>query len=707
METPASSTIKDPKPDPKTPPPENRKRTRSEKNANEDESEDDIEEIPFLIKWTKDKRGVQKEEDRRHERNLPKLNAVVTFSSASFGNNNSSRQTSNFSLCLMGRAELRCLQGAVDILGYRLDPSRQGAMQVESPPWSSLLVLKPVHSPKRATSVQNGNHNDLDVVLKVDSWWPSSVDETHKEATFELAKSPFPGVRPTCIPPTWKHAMDTLLPLACSTTPGKPDDSRKLSTIHKSSTVTENCTEFRMAICGAKGVGKSTFLRYALNRILTEAATGPATINANDDKQVEHKLRHQVAILDADVGQPEMSPPGLLTLTVVSEPLLTPPHYRSMAEFPHDKQFSYFFGSVTSRNDPHRYMEIIHRLVHDYEEHFMPLGIPLLVNLDGWVKGLGYELLCNLLKEIIRPTNVIQIVGLTKSKQFELRGVFNSGISTSCVQVQVIYAYNSALNNNIVQPASSKEGSHLDSQNGVSQALDCSNGHTGNGRFRTDGESSFLSAMALKVPVSCTMPAAALRALRLCTYFLNDVSIWYHLGFGHEGIGDDTCEIAHRLAGSLPYAVPFEAVDIEWAGSDHFQDISNDSSPHNFDLRLDAVNAKLVGLCCRPEATGAGGGDKTGCTTEKPLRCVGLGLVRSIDRTREVFYVLTPVASDLLQDVNVLIGCTMDLPVEFWFRGAHAEAFPYQAFGTTTSTNVGAEPMKSRNNIGRKSLTGS
>ena len=181
------------------------------------------------------------------------------------------------------------------------------------------------------------------------------------------------------------------------------------------------------------------------------------------------------------------------------------------------------------------------------------------------------------------------------------------------------------------------------------------------------------------------------------------------MGFGHEGIGDDTCEIAHRLAGALPYAVPFDAVDIEWEGSDHFADLASDeSSLHTLDLPLDAINARLVGLCCRPEtSTVADGHDSNGNTSgeEPPHRCVGLGLVRSIDRARRLFYILTPVDRERLKDVNVLVGGTVDVPIEFAFRGVHAEAFPYQTFGTANST-VGAEPMKSRNNIGRKSLAG-
>ncbi len=186
-----------------------------------------------------------------------------------------------------------------------------------------------------------------------------------------------------------------------------------------------------MAICGAKGVGKSTFLRYATNRILS----------GNTPK---------VAILDADVGQPEMSQPGMVTLTLLSDPLLTPPHYRSMASsdvYPRwERQFCYFFGSVTSKMDPHRYMQLLKRLIQHYEDDIdhNTSSVPLLINLDGWVKGLGFELLTTILTEILNPSHVIQIVGTTKSKQFQLREVLNPEVSRA--RLHVIHSYNSSLN---------------------------------------------------------------------------------------------------------------------------------------------------------------------------------------------------------------------------------------------------------------------
>jgi polynucleotide 5'-hydroxyl-kinase GRC3/NOL9 len=556
-------------------------------------------------------------------------------------------------LCLMGRAKIRCLEGSITILGHRLLPSQE-MLPIESPPWSSLLVLEP--------NSHCESNQEVAAVIQVDSWWPQDA-ENHLEATFELVSSQTPGVRPTFVVPTWEHAMDLVLPdLTITTTPShRSEPQAKLPNDQNDTT-----GFFRMAICGAKGVGKSTFLRYATNRILSG--------------NTHH--HHQVAILDADVGQPEMSPPGLVTLTLLSDPLLTPPHYRSVASLDvssqHQHQFCYFFGSVTSKVDPQRYMQLLKRLIQHYEEDILSkyeTHVPLLINLDGWVKGLGFELLSTILTEVLDPSHVIQIVGTTKSKQFQLREVLNPEVSKA--RLHVIHSYDSSLN---FSPTTCPTPNN---NNGEANNNDDKN--------ESNNDDHETEALLLKVPASCVMPAQALRALRLCTYFLSDVTIWYNLGFNHEGIRDDTCEIAHRLAGALPYAVPFEAVEIRWEGSDHFSDLED-----NFDAMLDTLNASIVGLACSPESDSDKDGDL--------LPCIGFGLVRAIDRFKKIYYILTPVEPDKLSNVNTLIGGNMEVPTEFWFRGVHAEAFPYQTFSPPSSV-IGADPMKSRNTIGRKGLT--
>lgn len=58
---------------------------------------------------------------------------------------------------------------------------------------------------------------------------------------------------------------------------------------------------------GGKGTGKSTFLRYYVNRLVTQPGGGGP-----------------VLVVDLDPGQSEFTVPGSVTATVVRAPLLGP-----------------------------------------------------------------------------------------------------------------------------------------------------------------------------------------------------------------------------------------------------------------------------------------------------------------------------------------------------------------------------------------------
>lgn len=58
-------------------------------------------------------------------------------------------------------------------------------------------------------------------------------------------------------------------------------------------------------LCGGKGVGKSTLLRFITNRLLS---------NGNDT----------VVVMDFDPGQAELTIPGCVSLAVVKKPMLGP-----------------------------------------------------------------------------------------------------------------------------------------------------------------------------------------------------------------------------------------------------------------------------------------------------------------------------------------------------------------------------------------------
>ncbi|XP_057443033.1 polynucleotide 5'-hydroxyl-kinase NOL9-like [Lotus japonicus] len=170
-------------------------------------------------------------------------------------------------------------------------------------------------------------------------------------------------------------------------------------------------------ICGAKNCGKTIFSRYLLNVLL-------------------HRYS-RVAYLDTDVGQPEFTAPAFLSLTIVHQetPDITIPCLKT-------PERCLFFGDVSSKRDPTSYLNYVFA-IYDYyrkeycsldkEENSPMIDLPLIVNTPGWVKGVGYSVLVDMLKYIC-PTHVVKISISSENKnlpagQFWLDGEHNGTIN--------------------------------------------------------------------------------------------------------------------------------------------------------------------------------------------------------------------------------------------------------------------------------------
>ncbi|KAG4392604.1 hypothetical protein GLYMA_04G177200v4 [Glycine max] len=145
-------------------------------------------------------------------------------------------------------------------------------------------------------------------------------------------------------------------------------------------------------ICGAKNCGKTTFSRYLLNILLNKYT--------------------KVAYLDTDVGQPEFTPPAFLSLTIVHKvtPDLTVPCLKT-------PERCLFFGDVSCKRDPSTYLSYVFAIYNHYRKEYCisdkgeyphKIEVPLIVNTPGWVKGVGYDVLVDMLKYIC-PTHVVKI----------------------------------------------------------------------------------------------------------------------------------------------------------------------------------------------------------------------------------------------------------------------------------------------------------
>ncbi|KAI9276132.1 Pre-mRNA cleavage complex II protein Clp1-domain-containing protein [Sporodiniella umbellata] len=135
-------------------------------------------------------------------------------------------------------------------------------------------------------------------------------------------------------------------------------------------------------VCGAKNQGKSTFARYLLHRLLSEYKT--------------------VAYLETDPGQTEFTPAGLISLHYLEQPVLGPSYtHQQLAP-----ERSFFLGSTTARSHPDYYSECIRALV----AHWRPFAtqIPLVVNTQGWISGVGYALLLHHI-QTVQPTDIFMM----------------------------------------------------------------------------------------------------------------------------------------------------------------------------------------------------------------------------------------------------------------------------------------------------------
>ena len=147
-------------------------------------------------------------------------------------------------------------------------------------------------------------------------------------------------------------------------------------------------------VCGPKSSGKSTFGKLLANRLLTDTA---------DSKK---RAWSSVAVLDTDPGQPEYSPPGVISLNKITTPNLSPSfcHHPGI-DLVSTQLRAHAIASVTPGLAPEHYVSCVHDLYLQYQKS-MGSRCPLVINTPGWVQGTGLDILTELIK-LTRPTEVI------------------------------------------------------------------------------------------------------------------------------------------------------------------------------------------------------------------------------------------------------------------------------------------------------------
>ncbi|RLN98742.1 hypothetical protein BBJ28_00005347 [Nothophytophthora sp. Chile5] len=388
----------------------------------------------------------------------------------------------------------------------------------------------------------------------------------------------------------------------------------------------------KIIVCGAKGVGKSTFCRYVVNRLLAHFGT--------------------VAFLDTDLGQSELTPPGLVSLHALTTPLLGPGF--SQAKNP---LRSFFCGGSNPGNDPLYYMKAVKSLLRLYETkwgRYPSVGggsssptrrqrlVPLVINTDGWIKSMGHDLLCSVIQES-DPNHVVQLLAVTKNKQFD--------VPTGRWRLHSVQPWDPI---GVTQPPRSSKEMRLY-------------------RFHT----YFLARSP------CELTRLQLQNL--------------HVLSEKNRVDGDVCRAYTELT---PVAVSFDQADVAFTGS---------SVPPS--QLLFSLNASIVGLCVnakhRPIVRDESASNQAELGPPRIVLqpahapCLGVGIVRAVDADKRLLYILSPLPFAVLKRVNLLVRSSIPLGPILLAANDPVQS-PYVVTDVVASDGTGSAVMQSRNNLKRK-----
>ncbi|WVF68971.1 hypothetical protein IAT40_003745 [Kwoniella sp. CBS 6097] len=190
-------------------------------------------------------------------------------------------------------------------------------------------------------------------------------------------------VYPHVTQPSWNAALSGLPSSTSTAVQDLPDVEEGYEDAQK---------PFVGLVKGTKRSGKSTFARTVMNRLLG--------------------IYERVAWLECDLGQGEFGCGGVVGLWVLDRPVIGPSFTHPLV--PHR---AHYLGTYTPLTCPDEYIVSIRHLIEHYKYDLqyptfpssssgkISETIPLVVNTQGWVKGLGEELLSSI-EGMAEPTHI-------------------------------------------------------------------------------------------------------------------------------------------------------------------------------------------------------------------------------------------------------------------------------------------------------------
>lgn len=332
--------------------------------------------------------------------------------------------------CFLGRCFLKCVHGQAEVLGYQLTDQFQAFY---SPACNSLLTVttkgnqftdseneagveEVADTSQKKTDSSEKAMEDLseqETVRKIYSQWlllSSDMEKLPKEnitilmvrkmdsnvfdyiSTFKAFTKLWDNPVPLKSRTEEKTPVDLKLDSVGMTYISPQTDISKqsvskqqLKIAQKWDDILNSDKEPIIMVVGGKNSGKSTLNRYLINHTLNKIP--------------------EVCFLECDIGQTEFTPPGCISLQVVSSPVLGPP-------FTHQKvpKVCHYFGGLTATDSPNLYIECIRKCLQEYHnmEQRHHRKLPLVVNTMGWIEDLGLELLISILRMTL-PSVLVQI----------------------------------------------------------------------------------------------------------------------------------------------------------------------------------------------------------------------------------------------------------------------------------------------------------
>ncbi|CUA70344.1 Polynucleotide 5'-hydroxyl-kinase GRC3 [Cryptococcus neoformans var, neoformans B-3501A] [Rhizoctonia solani] len=334
------------------------------------------------------------------------------------------------SLFFVGAMELTLLQGSIQLLGTTLTPSRT-SHKIFAPRSHPIPILDAL-SQQAGTSSQDSSQK-ICLVSELPVHIIKSISTAHVVVVIqelvtgveglERVVQTFTGV----FEPDFRDRSITEQILESvymyksesqyDSSFYFPDDWQQAVTNILSAIPNEETTEGSglydvpvILVRGAKNSGKSTFSRSLANNLINRY--------------------HQVAFIECDIGQSEFTPGGMVSLNLLKNPVFGPPFTH-----PSRPRYAHFVGGNSPKTSPSHYLAALADLAHRYQLEFKYSGslgndtideesvkisnsVPLIINTQGWIKGMGADLLRSI-DELAFSQSIDLAFGRAESKSIQ------------------------------------------------------------------------------------------------------------------------------------------------------------------------------------------------------------------------------------------------------------------------------------------------